>query len=794
MICFICKKQFPSVEALVLHLKIYHSLSSYSTFQCIEESCSQLFSNIHSFKRHINNHKIKTLVENVVPIETIECIETDSNTEESMMISNNCMELSTDFSTTAAEFSISLHNYNNFTRKNVENVQKLVANSFLTPIASELKYFCDHISSYEAKFRLQQLIENISTSFDSCKTDYLMNKWLKHNGYLEELIQFSIDESVGVVMHNGEVAYDEEKTKGVLLPIKFQFKKYFEKTNVLKNTLNILKESDEVKDGYYNFTHGKLWKEKVAKYDPNEICIPFFLYFDDFEINNNLGSHCESVCGIYYSFPLSNTCSKLDRIFVAGFIKSQDLKEFGNDASLKYLISQLNEMENDGVILNTEDGCVKARFILGLILGDNLGLNSILGFSRSFSSTFFCRFCKTPKKKTHTMILEEHSYLRNIKNYEDDTENNCVAETGIIENSPLNRLISFHVIDNFAVDMMHDIFEGICHYDICHIIKHYTEKVKLFSLDELNLRKQSFNYASLEIDNISNPIREHHLKNNHLKMTASEMKCFIRLFPLIIGDIIPENDSVWEFFLILLKIISLLLKKFLSKNDISLLRQLIADHNEKYVVLFSDTLKPKHHLLIHYPTIIENSGPPKHFWCFRFEAKHKDIKVYAHVTSSRQNILLTLAKKYQLKFSHFLMSPEQEEFTFDEKHAFYSDNSINIFSKLQIKPQKSISLTQIEYKGTIYRKGYILTKFYRSLCVFEIIEICVLQETSEVILLMNELLVNSYNPHYDAYEIDSQKAIISRNLAFNIKEFNVKPLNLHYTIKGKLMIRLKEYF
>lgn len=36
-------------------------------------------------------------------------------------------------------------------------------------------------------------------------------------------------------MRNGEAVYDEQMTKGILLPLKFQFKKLFEKGNVLKD-------------------------------------------------------------------------------------------------------------------------------------------------------------------------------------------------------------------------------------------------------------------------------------------------------------------------------------------------------------------------------------------------------------------------------------------------------------------------------------------------------------------------------------------------------------------------------
>ncbi|KAE9521515.1 hypothetical protein AGLY_018114 [Aphis glycines] len=42
-------------------------------------------------------------------------------------------------------------------------------------------------------------------------------------------------------------------------------------------------------------------------------------------------------------------------------------------------------------------------FQLGLIVGDNLGLNHTLGFSKSFSATHFCRFCQNDKKETQIL-------------------------------------------------------------------------------------------------------------------------------------------------------------------------------------------------------------------------------------------------------------------------------------------------------------------------------------------------------------------------------------------------------
>lgn len=150
-------------------------------------------------------------------------------------------------------------------------------------------------------------------------------------------------------------------------------------------------------------------------------------------------------------------------------------------------------------------------------------------------------------------------------------------------------------------------------------------------------------------------------------MCAREMWTFIHYFSLMIGDLIPLDDEVWIFFINFLKLIDLLLVYSFTEDKVLHLQRLIKINNDSYVKLFNDTLKPKHHLLVHYPTVIRQSGPPRQFWCFRFEGKHKEMKTYARVTSSRKNITLTLAKKFQLKYSYFLMkSPKSELIVFDK--------------------------------------------------------------------------------------------------------------------------------
>lgn len=63
------------------------------------------------------------------------------------------------------------------------------------------------------------------------------------------------------------------------------------------------------------------------------------------------------------------------------------------------------------------------------------------------------------------MCSENKSTLRTQVNYEEDITLN-LSLTGIKEICIFNSTPSFHVINNLSVDIMHDIFEGILHYDL----------------------------------------------------------------------------------------------------------------------------------------------------------------------------------------------------------------------------------------------------------------------------------------------------------------------------------------
>jgi hypothetical protein len=265
----------------------------------------------------------------------------------------------------------------------------------------------------------------------------------------------------------------------------------------------------------------------------------------------------------------------------------------------------------------------------------------------------------------------------------------------------------------------------------------------------------------------------------------------------MIGDLIPNNiDDIWLFFLNFLEIVDILMSHKLLQDLISYLKRFIKKHNLDYVTLFNDTLKSKHHFLIHYPLIlvVQKSGPPRHFRCFKYESKHRELKMYARAITSRKNITLSLAKKCQLKFADFLLNgTKNDDVIIADKHKINCSNHEIIADHLGDILKMYECYKQLKFKGTVYKIGYYLTKFIFELNFYEIVEIILLHRTNKIILILKQIKVDCYVEHLKSYMVDKNKSEILTT-AMPIEDFNGLPININTVIDGSLMIRLKEYF
>lgn len=305
------------------------------------------------------------------------------------------------------------------------------------------------------------------------------------------------------------------------------------------------------------------------------------MYFDDYQVGNALGSKSNKnkLGAVYVSIPClpQYLFPTLRNIFLFSLFYTQDCKDFGNQAVFNKLIEELKYLEETGITIDVINNInVKVYFKLGLILGDNLGIHSILGLTESFSAKFCCRFCKISKIDLRNTTHNRTALARTEQSYEEDLNKHDVS-SGVKEPCVWHKLPDFHLTSNFAVDIIHDIFEGICTYDLTALLRTLIIDYKLFSLDSLNSRMKSFNYGKFENSNIPPLINPEHLKNK-IKMSANEFLCFTRYLGLIIGDLIPQNLEIWNIWIILREIIDIVCAPSMQFTETIRLKILIEEY------------------------------------------------------------------------------------------------------------------------------------------------------------------------------------------------------------------------
>ena len=160
--------------------------------------------------------------------------------------------------------------------------------------------------------------------------------------------------------------------------------------------------------------------------------------------------------------------SKLENIFLFSLLNTLDRNTFQLKIIFIPIIEELKFLETEGITVNISNRSIKIFFKLVVILGDNLGLHTLLGLVESFSANYCCRFCLTLKEDMYLIVREEECILRTIENYEIalSTIGDSVSSFGVKEECIFHELPNFHMTKNPSVDILHDWLEGIVKNDL----------------------------------------------------------------------------------------------------------------------------------------------------------------------------------------------------------------------------------------------------------------------------------------------------------------------------------------
>lgn len=91
--------------------------------------------------------------------------------------------------------------------------------------------------------------------------------------------------------------------------------------------------------------------------------------------------------------------------------------------------------------------------------------------------------------------------------------------------------------------------------------------------------------------------------------TASQMWCLGRFLPLIVGDLIPTEETHWDNYIILLDIVDEIFAPVTTPDRVDYIAMLVEDFLDGFKKLYpSRPLTPKMHYMVHMSVVMDRKG------------------------------------------------------------------------------------------------------------------------------------------------------------------------------------------
>lgn len=298
-----------------------------------------------------------------------------------------------------------------------------------------------------------------------------------------------------------------------------------------------------------------------------------------------------------------------------------------------------------------------------------------------------------PKEECQRSTVENFSKYRTRENYNESlkkVEESCkvdLKETeGIKYECALNKLKYFHIINNYNADIMHDLYEGCVPFLLTQFFENCIAN-KVFSLNDLSAYVDNFDFGKLNQHNIPSTITDGKI----MKQNASQTRCLMLHLPFLLHDF-KENATIkklWPCVVSILEIISIVHSSDILENDLCRLSNAVQTHLECIINFFDKNLRPKHHFLTHYATIIRLVGPIVHNSTMRYESVHKCFTDLAKMTRNFRDIGSYIAERHQQMSS--LKSSYENTVKFGKK------------TKLDMRPENYTSFLNERFNNSTHK-------------------------------------------------------------------------------------------
>lgn len=816
MDCRLCKTFLPDLGFALKHFRRRHNFNQLHKIDCTANNCKAVLGSFRAFRRHIencgwvkldlsrykndvcdsvkellfdgNNFDLPNSERNFSSIQN--CTDLEIECEQGKNIDRNCL-LNSDHQSQAHQH-VRSYLSKCIPDSTINEIIKNTTELYQPAIHSVLQLLnrSDGQITNELRINLKRKLEPLLNPFKEINTTHKRRKILTAS--IPKPLSIKLDsrlERRWSHLHSGYI-YKEVDNTFEYVSILNTLREVMSNVEVCNHVLNERSNLRSNEDDFYRSCEDGIRFKNNELVKLEDIILKIQLYYDEFQLGNPLGTKCVAtkLGAIYFSLKNLPLCfqSKLDNIFLVALFHSQDRKSLGFNKILQPLVNDLKILETKGIVCR---GFEKNNVLKGTITSvcsDNLGFNEIFGLSESFSANHFCRFCLLDKDETRSNCREVPSVLRTAENYKkhliEALKKKDKAYFGIKNDCILNELKYFQFPTFGACDIMHDILEGIAQFEIKLFVQELIQ-TGVVSLEGINARIANFNFGKLEVKNRPSFIN---LDKKNLNQRAAQMYTLLRFFPLLVGDLVNKKVlNGWRIILLLIEITDLVFSPKINNCQVMYLTELIEEHHSLLIQHYCVNLKPKHHMMTHYPSIIKSEGPLVYLWSMRYEGKHNLFKQISQSLKNFINITKTLAFRHQSSIFWFFKSKNFKIFLTNGKAKPVKINEktwgANFFKYFRISEKsKILSVNYINYNFRFEKNSIIFTGLNKDrLPNFTRIQKIFIYKENAALCKGKKLNTLYWDEEFHGFVVEPAKGFHF----FNIKNFSSHaPLTIHQNL------------
>ena len=327
------------------------------------------------------------------------------------------------------------------------------------------------------------------------------------------------------------------------------------------------------------------------------------LYSDEFTVSNPLRGRSKKYKVMATYVALANIPPHLrlqaHAIQLVSLCQSVHLKKYGFANCFTEFTRELKALEENGLSVTVEGQehhfpCRSLVFV-----GDNLASHQMAGFMTSFSAGRPCRFC------TCSLGDLREGRVGEPRNSEDHS-----AQLGMVEQQPelaavygvkgravFSELESLNAVSSYPSDIAHDILHGVGNKTLSLVIKSCIDN-GYCSMNYLNACIKEFPYSGRDKVDKPGPITINEGRVE-VKQTFAQLRCLLRLLPLMLAGVVPENDEPWGVLIKLLRVMEYIFAPCLREGHIRVMKDLITDfHDSRRLVFPEVNTTPKEHFIL----------------------------------------------------------------------------------------------------------------------------------------------------------------------------------------------------